>query len=669
MDKARSIETTHFMRVWSELSAAPADAPFRQSRDNDILRAALWGLTHEASKLKSNQALTSRAIRSIPPAEMRSSLGYKLLSKLIVENRDVENTRALIQGKPDLFSKAMDLACRNKDLAMIRMLVDCEVKPTDKAMEAACEKGDIELVQKLIEAGVDLNGKGGSRVSHFIIACGNGHNEIALLLIEKGAKAGVNELAIAMHKNHLDLIEKIVQKDPSVLHQRLKRGNTFLHIACAQYSAAMVSKLIDLGADISATNAKGMTPVFFALYPTSREEIIQHFFRDFPGLSDVLFSVAAFPDPKPYIEEILEQWVRGAATIKVPDRSVLEIPMLLGDKKALHQMITAMSEKDFKEASNIFCKRYGRNSTLNFVDCFFTVNAEHYHAGAIVKEKLPAWLPRENIMLLTVETARLGGRLKNSQKIAQMIRKIFSGEAILGLGSLSPQERDKWYLERCRYLLHIIEANKIGQAGADSDSVLRIMENLAELQDYCAPRWKDHIRQMYDYRPRHGKEVIASKSKYNLGDRILQRLRERRIGIIRAKLNTDPEATFHHLNAILDRMCEPLGTRLPPTGDPFHRESIPSLHVLMERYKQHESSEEIVRDIFEHLLGRNTGSGALTDFTPDEAYQWLRERVAVTWKAREYDGLKSKVEAMSRRGAPKSEIQTLLAEYELLHDS
>ncbi|KAK7711260.1 hypothetical protein SLS63_012693 [Diaporthe eres] len=112
------------------------------------------------------------------------------------------------------------------------------------AIQAACMHGHQQTVQILVDAGADFHVCGGNNFQRnaFQIACGQGNEEIVDILLKAGAK--VNEVS----KTSASSLK--VSSSPSVVTRY--NGRTALQAASERGHVHLVSRLLDLGADVNA---------------------------------------------------------------------------------------------------------------------------------------------------------------------------------------------------------------------------------------------------------------------------------------------------------------------------------------------------------------------------------------------------------------------------------
>lgn len=111
------------------------------------------------------------------------------------------------------------------------------------AIVVAAQRGNREMVDVLLQYGADINVKsswwaGGFGVLH------HPHHDLSRYLIERGANADPHA---ASALRMLDILQKMVAKDPEVVNQRGPDGQVPLHFA---NSSEVIDFLLDHGADI-----------------------------------------------------------------------------------------------------------------------------------------------------------------------------------------------------------------------------------------------------------------------------------------------------------------------------------------------------------------------------------------------------------------------------------
>ena len=67
------------------------------------------------------------------------------------------------------------------------------------------------------------------------------------------------------------MMEKIIEKKPSLIREKNSLGNTPLHVSCLAGFVSCAKILLDKGADIYAVNKIGQTPLHIAAQLSSEE--------------------------------------------------------------------------------------------------------------------------------------------------------------------------------------------------------------------------------------------------------------------------------------------------------------------------------------------------------------------------------------------------------------
>jgi ankyrin repeat protein len=201
---------------------------------------------------------------------------------------DVNALAELLQNEPGLArarvasgSTGLHLAARHPDV--LRLLLQHGADPNmrddgDNAspLHFAAAHGNVASVRLLLDAGADVHGAGDVHQGNVIgWAARRGNEALVDLLVARGAR---HHIFSAMALGDHGLIERLVEENPDCLSRRRSRhecGQTPLHAAFAppdglgflagEPDYTVLALLIDLGADLDATDDKGRTPLDVAL--------------------------------------------------------------------------------------------------------------------------------------------------------------------------------------------------------------------------------------------------------------------------------------------------------------------------------------------------------------------------------------------------------------------
>jgi ankyrin repeat protein len=199
----------------------------------------------------------------------------------------VDTLRELLQRDPGLARErlaggttGLHIAVRHPDA--VRLLLEHGADPDardvgDNAtpLHFAAANGTLDSVRLLLDAGADVHGTGDVHNGDVIgWAARVGNEAVVNLLLERGAR---HHIFSAMALRDRDLVQKLVEEDPDCLLRRRSRfenGHTPVHAAFASPDGlgflagrpdyVMLDLLIELGADVDASDDKGRTPLAMA---------------------------------------------------------------------------------------------------------------------------------------------------------------------------------------------------------------------------------------------------------------------------------------------------------------------------------------------------------------------------------------------------------------------
>jgi ankyrin repeat protein len=209
---------------------------------------------------------------------------------------DVPALLAVLEAAPHLARErvgggttGLHLAARHPDAVRLLLEHGADARARDvgdnaTALHCAAGAGSLESVRLLLDAGADVQGAGDLHEGDVIgWAARKGNDAVIRLLIERGAR---HHVFSAMALGELDRVQQLVEDDPDCLLRRRSRfenRQTPVHSAFAppdglaflpgQPDYAMLALLIELGADLEATDDRGRTPLAIALLRQDTEAI------------------------------------------------------------------------------------------------------------------------------------------------------------------------------------------------------------------------------------------------------------------------------------------------------------------------------------------------------------------------------------------------------------
>jgi ankyrin repeat protein len=137
--------------------------------------------------------------------------------------------------------------------------------PTKQEFFSAIQSGHADIVREFLSADPRLvNARNDSGLSAVLVATYGGRNEIAKLLIDRGARLDLFEAAATGNQ---DRVEQLLHKDPGTINSYSSDGWTSLHLAVFFGRVNIVHFLLAKGADINAvsTNDQRVAPLHSAL--------------------------------------------------------------------------------------------------------------------------------------------------------------------------------------------------------------------------------------------------------------------------------------------------------------------------------------------------------------------------------------------------------------------
>jgi ankyrin repeat protein len=212
-------------------------------------------------------------------------------------NGDAQTLGALLDKYPDtLHARAkpyewslLHVAAHNGHLPAVDLLLTRGLSANTREkgdntypMHWAAAAGHLNVVRRLADAGGDVVGHGDDHELEVIgwATCWDGcedaaHRAVAEFLVNRGARHHIFS-AIAM--NLEGEVRRIVAADPSALNRRQSRNEnnrTPLHFAVLKNRQAMISLLLELGADPLAVDASGQSVAAYTTAPDTDRPVME----------------------------------------------------------------------------------------------------------------------------------------------------------------------------------------------------------------------------------------------------------------------------------------------------------------------------------------------------------------------------------------------------------
>jgi ankyrin repeat protein len=134
------------------------------------------------------------------------------------------------------------------------------------ALRQAASRGDTTMTKRLLSRGVRVNVPDETGYTAFMYACGQGHAEIADLMMSIGdaivndADAKLTPLILACTNSHDETIQLLL-KNGAVIDQKDELGYTPLLITCEKNSLPCAKTLLEAGANPNSTDRRGNSPL------------------------------------------------------------------------------------------------------------------------------------------------------------------------------------------------------------------------------------------------------------------------------------------------------------------------------------------------------------------------------------------------------------------------
>ncbi len=184
-------------------------------------------------------------------------------------------------------------AARAGHLPVVKLLLEHGADPNAREagdntypLHWAAANGQVEIARALLDAGGDVHGLGDVHELDVIGWATLYHapgddpalmsaerRELVDLLLARGAR---HHIFSVISVGELKLIQELVEQNPDALYRRLSRfekGHTPLHFAISRKRYDILELLIELGADLEATDMAGQTALAFAMLRGDRTAI------------------------------------------------------------------------------------------------------------------------------------------------------------------------------------------------------------------------------------------------------------------------------------------------------------------------------------------------------------------------------------------------------------
>lgn len=192
----------------------------------------------------------------------------------------------------------LHLAIRNGNSSMVKELLAKGIDPDSvdrygfTPLCQAAYRGDAEIAKMLIDHGVDVNLRsdvkdGNKRATFWPLLMAveragyasdrSGHEDVAIMLIEKGAKVDLADAGgfTPLHESWFsERVTRMLVENGADIHAKNRLGETPLHFAIRLGIKDAVRLLLELGADPEIENNKGETSLDYAK-KYERDEILK----------------------------------------------------------------------------------------------------------------------------------------------------------------------------------------------------------------------------------------------------------------------------------------------------------------------------------------------------------------------------------------------------------
>ncbi|XP_022916147.2 serine/threonine-protein phosphatase 6 regulatory ankyrin repeat subunit B isoform X2 [Onthophagus taurus] len=319
-------------------------------------------VTAYVNELNNNDESALHYICTVTKDEVEFPNADKEVVKILLENRaDVK-----LVAKPAHESAFHYLAVAGNNDVLIEMISHMTVTETQKALNRqsaigwtplsiAANRGHYELVNNLLmnHARVDVFDNDGRSALH--LAAEKGYIQVCDSLLSNKAfinsksRNGRTALHLAAMNGYTDLVKFLIKDHNAVIDILTLKKQTPLHLAAAAGQIEVCKLLLDLGANIDATDDQGQKPIHAAAQ-NNYSEVAKLFLQQHPSLvmattkdGNTCAHIAAAQGSVTVIEELMKFDRTGVITArnKLTDATALQIAAEGGHAEVVKALVRA----------------------------------------------------------------------------------------------------------------------------------------------------------------------------------------------------------------------------------------------------------------------------------------------------------------------------------------
>jgi ankyrin repeat protein len=228
--------------------------------------------------LERGAALDSKDKNGRTPLSWAAGSGHVAIVRLLLAHATiVEERKRIIRdrksqsraGWQQLLPAKVNVDSKWKDDRARRFWLMSEDMNGRTLLLYAAQNGHLEVAMLLLDKGADINVAASDGRTPLHWASSNGHLEVAWLLLEKGAdvntanSSGLVPLHEALRNGHLEVAQILLDKGANVNAAKLYKW-TPLHWASSNGHLEVAWLLLDKGADVNAADSDGWMPLYWA---------------------------------------------------------------------------------------------------------------------------------------------------------------------------------------------------------------------------------------------------------------------------------------------------------------------------------------------------------------------------------------------------------------------